>query len=68
MKKIIFGTIAAATVIASATAASAQNRTERNWMEMRTQNSIQQSWEQPTRRRGVSYGYNLRFERADQVN
>jgi hypothetical protein len=63
MKKIIFGTIAAATVIASATAASAQTRVDRNW-EMSTQ-TMDSSWDQPARRKGVSYGYNLRFDRAD---
>lgn len=68
MKKIIFGTIAAATVIASATAASAQNRIDRNWSELRTSPTVESSYEQPARRKGVSYGYNLRFERADQVN
>jgi|GEM_PF-2951871 hypothetical protein len=34
MKKLILGTITAATVIASATAASAQTRTERNWFDL----------------------------------
>lgn len=63
MKKIIFGTIAAATVIASATAASAQNRVERSW-EMRNA-TMESSYDQPARRKGVSYGYNLRFEAAD---
>ena len=33
MKKLILGTITAAAVIASATAASAQTRTERNWFD-----------------------------------
>lgn len=33
MKKLILGTITAATVIASATAASAQTRMERNWFD-----------------------------------
>ena len=65
MKKIIFGTIAAATVIASVSAASAQNRMDRSWSEMRTQTSMDSSYDQPTRRKGVSYGYNLRFEAAD---
>lgn len=68
MKKIIFGTIAAATVVASMTAASAQNRTDRNWHEMRTHSSMEQSWETPSRRKGVSYGNNIRFERSDSVN
>lgn len=68
MKKIIFGTIAAATVIAAASTASAQNRIDRNWTEMRTSPTAESSYEQPARRKGVSYGYNLRFERADSVN
>lgn len=67
MKKIVFGTIAAAAVIASATAASAQNRMDRNW-EMRMQGSMEQSWQQPSRRHSNSYGYNHRFERSDSVN
>ena len=50
MKKIIFGTIAAATVIAAATAASAQNRIDRNWTEMRTSPTAESSYEQPARR------------------
>jgi hypothetical protein len=65
MKKIIFGTIAAATVIASVSAASAQNRMDRNWSEIRTNTTMDSTYEQPARRKGVSYGYNLRFERAD---
>ena len=67
MKKIIFGTIAAATVIASVSAASAQNRMERNWSEMRGTAAMDSSWEQPSRRKGVSYGYNMRFDRADSA-
>lgn len=34
MKKLILGTITAATVIASVTAASAQVRQERNWFDL----------------------------------
>lgn len=34
MKKLILGTITAATVIASATAASAQVRQDRNWFDL----------------------------------
>jgi hypothetical protein len=64
MKKIIFGTIAAAAVIASVSAASAQNRMDRNWSEIRA-TSMESTYEQPARRKGISYGYNLRFERAD---
>ena len=64
MNKIIFGTIAAATVIASVSAASAQNRMDRNWSEIST-TSMESTYEQPARRNGISYGYNLRFERAD---
>lgn len=65
MKKIILGTIAAATVIAAAGTASAQNRIERNSTEMRTPTSMQQSWD--SRRNAQSYGNNIRFERADSV-
>jgi hypothetical protein len=68
MKKFIFGTIATAAVIASVSAASAQNRLDRNWTEMRAASTMESSLEQPARRKGISYGYNLRFERADQVN
>jgi hypothetical protein len=68
MKNIILGTIAAAAVIASVSGASAQNRMERNGSEMRGTAAMDSSWEQPSRRKGVSYGYNLRFERADSVN
>ena len=68
MKKIIFGTIAAATVIAAATAASATPNTSRNWSEMRAATTMESTVESPSRRRGIYYGYNLRFERADSVN
>jgi Ni/Co efflux regulator RcnB len=68
MKKILFGTIAAATVVASFSAASAQNRMDRNWSEMRTQQwTMQQSWDSPSRRNAQSYGYNIRFEASDRV-
>jgi hypothetical protein len=67
MKKIILGTLAAATVIASATAASAQNRMDRKW-DMRMQTSASQTYDSPSRRNANSYGYNLRFEAADRVN
>jgi uncharacterized protein involved in exopolysaccharide biosynthesis len=65
MKKIILGTIAAATVIAAAGTASAQNRIERNWTEMRTPASMSQSWD--SRRNAQSYGNNIRFEASDRV-
>lgn len=67
MKKIMFGTIAAATVVASVSAASAQNRVDRNWMEVRTTSSMQQSWDSPSRRNAQSYGNNIRFEASDRV-
>jgi hypothetical protein len=41
MKKLILGTITAATVIASATAASAQVRQERNWFDLSALNAQQ---------------------------
>lgn len=67
MKKIIIGTIAAATVIAAASTASAQNRMERNWTEMRATHAMHQSWESPSRRNAQSYGNNIRFEASDRV-
>jgi hypothetical protein len=66
VKTIILGTLAAATVVASLSAASAQNRMNHNWTEVRAQASMEQSWE--SRRKGISYGYNVRFERSDAVN
>lgn len=41
MKKLILGTITAATVIASATAASAQVRQDRNWFDLSAASSQQ---------------------------
>jgi hypothetical protein len=41
MKKLILSTIAATTIIASATAASAQVRTERNWFDLGAASSQQ---------------------------
>jgi Ni/Co efflux regulator RcnB len=68
MNKIVFGALAAATVIASVTAASAQNRMDRNWSEVRTQQwTMQQSWDSPSRRNAQSYGNNIRFEASDRV-
>jgi hypothetical protein len=63
MKKIVFGALATAAVIASVSSASAQNRMDRNWQEISA--NVESSYEQPARRKGISYGNNLRFERAD---
>ena len=41
MKKLILGTLTAATVIASATAASAQVRQDRNWFDLNAASSQQ---------------------------
>lgn len=55
MKKIIFGTLAAATLVASVSTASAQMRGERNWLELNAVDG------------GASYGYNQNIESFDSA-
>lgn len=50
MKKLILGTIAAATIIGSAGIASAQVRNERNWFDLSANTTNQgQNWQNPNR-------------------
>ena len=58
MKKVIFGTLAAATLVASVTTASAQTRVERNWFDV----SVIQ-----TPQGGASAGYNMNLNSRDAI-
>jgi len=60
MKKIIFGTLAAATLVASVGTASAQVRNERNWFDL---SAVQiQSVDG-----GASFGYNKDLDSLDAI-